>query len=137
DADARDKVVSNGREMLGRELSADTGLWGRIGDRFAKERATLELLFARDPERDAGHDLEPGFDLLARRDAAMAEIAVELGQRDAAGELTRAIAQFAWSLVHMHANRLLHASQRAQELVLYDFLRRLHASRRARAKGGK
>jgi hypothetical protein len=32
----------------------------------------------------------------------------------------------------MHANRLLHASQRAQELVLYDFLRRLHASKRAR-----
>jgi hypothetical protein len=32
----------------------------------------------------------------------------------------------------MHANRMLHASQRAQEMILDDFLRRLHAARRAR-----
>ena len=55
-------------------------------------------------------------------------------RRDAANELTPNLADFAWSLVHMHANRLLHASQRAQEMVLYDFLRRLHQSRKARAK---
>ncbi len=134
DADARDRVVSQGRDMLGREMSADTGLWGRIGDRFTKERAMLDLLFARDPARDAESDLAPGFELLATRDAHIRALAVELRKRDAAGELAPPIAQFAWSLVHMHANRLLHASQRAQELVLYDFLRRLHASRRARAK---
>jgi hypothetical protein len=34
----------------------------------------------------------------------------------------------------MHMNRLLHASHRAQELVLYDFLRRWHESRRARRR---
>jgi hypothetical protein len=34
----------------------------------------------------------------------------------------------------MHANRMLHASARAQEMVLYDFLRRLHAAKRARGK---
>jgi hypothetical protein len=33
----------------------------------------------------------------------------------------------------MHVNRLLHAGQRAQELVLYDFLCRCYAARRARA----
>src|SRR5262249_10360716 len=54
DADARDKIVSNGRDALGREMLADTGLWGRIGDRFAKERPKLDVLFARDPARDAG-----------------------------------------------------------------------------------
>ena len=136
DADARDKVVSNGRDMLGREMSADAGFYSRIGDRFTKERSKLDVLFARDPARDTGHDLEPGFVLLAKRDAAIAEIATELRRRDAAGELKPPLAEFAWSLVHMHANRILHASQRAQELVLYDVLRRLHASRRARAKGG-
>jgi thiopeptide-type bacteriocin biosynthesis protein len=128
----RTKVVGDGRDMLGREMNVDTRLWGRIGDRFAKERASLELMVARDPARDAGHDLEPGFELLARRDEHVRGIATELGRRDAAGELVPPLADFAWSLAHMHANRMLHASQRAQELVLYDFLRRLYAARRAR-----
>ena len=128
----RAKAFGDGREMLGREMRADTAFWGRIGDRFAKERASLDVLFARDPARDADHDLEPGFQLLAARDAHVRELAVELRRRDDAGELAPRLEGFAWSLGHMHANRLLHASQRAQELVLYDFLRRLHASRRAR-----
>jgi hypothetical protein len=78
---------------------------------------------ARDPARDADHDLAPGFELLAKRDAAVR--ALDLSHL--------AVADVAWSLVHMHANRLLHASHRAQELVLYDFLRRFYVSRRARA----
>jgi hypothetical protein len=32
----------------------------------------------------------------------------------------------------MHANRMLRAAARAQELVLYDFLHRLYESRAAR-----
>ena len=35
----------------------------------------------------------------------------------------------------MHANRLLRSEQRAQELVLYDFLARLYDSEVARARG--
>ncbi len=132
--DERAAVVTMGRDMIGREHHADAAFWGRIGERFTQERASLDLLFARDPARDAGHDLEPGFELLAQRDAAIRELAVELRRRDAVGELTPTLADMAWSLVHMHANRLLHASQRAQEMVLYDFLRRLHQSRKARAK---
>jgi hypothetical protein len=38
-----------------------------------------------------------------------------------------------WSLVHMSCNRLLHASARAQELVIYELLRRWHGRQRARA----
>ena len=133
-ADERAACVTMGRDTIGREHNADAAFWGRIGERFLKERPSLDLLFARDPARDAGHDLEPGFELLAKRDAVIAELAVELRRRDAAGELTPKLGDFAWSLVHMHANRLLHASQRAQEMVLYDFLRRLHQSRKARSK---
>ena len=125
DAAAREKVVSDGREMLGREMRADTPLWSRIGDRFAKERASLDAMFTPSAA-DAEHDLEPGLTLLAARDVHVRGIAEELRRRDVA------IPELAWSVVHMHANRLLHASQRAQELVLYDFLRRLHASKRSR-----
>jgi thiopeptide-type bacteriocin biosynthesis protein len=134
DADTRAKVCADGKEMIGRELRADTFMWTKIGDKYTKERADLETMFDRDPVRDAAHDYQPGFEILARRDAVIAEIGAELQRRDAAGELVPKLGEIAWSLVHMHANRLLHASQRAQEMVLYDFVRRLHAAKKARSK---
>jgi hypothetical protein len=48
------------------------------------------------------------------------------------GRLARPLADLAASFLHMHANRLLRSAQRAQELVLYDFLARLYESRAAR-----
>jgi thiopeptide-type bacteriocin biosynthesis protein len=132
DPDARLDVCSQAREMLGKEHHATSHLWSKIGDRFQRERPELDIIFARDRDRDATHDLEPGFAILAARDAELAPIAAELRARDAAGELSPSLKQIAWSLVHMHANRILHASHRAQELVLYDFVRRLHAARKAR-----
>ena len=45
------------------------------------------------------------------------------------------LAELAPSYLHMHANRLLRSAQRAQELVLYDFLARLEESRAARSAG--
>ncbi|MCE9575347.1 MAG: lantibiotic dehydratase, partial [Deltaproteobacteria bacterium] len=134
DDDARARVLSSGREMLGNEFHADTPFWTRVGDRFAKERPALDAVFARDPAIDAEHDLEPGFTLLAERDRLIAPIGAELRDRDAAGRLAPKLDDLAWSLIHMHANRLLHASQRAQEMLVYDFARRLHAGRKARAK---
>ncbi len=128
DLTAREQVVADGKEMLGREMGAHTALWKRIGDRFVQERAALDHLFERDAARDDAHDFSPGFALLAARDEVLAPVYAALGDH--------APATFAWSLLHMHANRLLHASQRAQELVLNDFLRRLYASKRARAKAG-
>jgi hypothetical protein len=41
------------------------------------------------------------------------------------------------SLIHMHANRLLRSAQRAQELVLYDFLYRIYESELVRARKGR
>ncbi|HTJ43755.1 MAG TPA: lantibiotic dehydratase [Kofleriaceae bacterium] len=134
DADARAKVASNGRDMLGNEFNANADFWARVGDRFTKERASLETVFARDPAKDAEHDLEPGFALIAARDEQLRALGDELRARDQRGELAPKLADLAWSLCHMHANRLLHASQRAQEMLLYDFVRRLHAARKARAK---
>ncbi|HEY1557940.1 MAG TPA: lantibiotic dehydratase [Kofleriaceae bacterium] len=126
--DARAKVFTDGRESLGAEHRADIVLWKQVGERFVKERAALDVVLARDPARDAGHDLEPGFELLAHRDDHLRELGAELARREAP------LAAMAWSLVHMHANRLLHASQRAQELVLNDFLRRYYAAKRARSR---
>ncbi len=129
---ARGAAATTARDSMGSEHAADPAFWGRVGERFNRERADLELVFARDPARDADHALAPGFEILAARDLAMAADAAELRARDQAGELTPPVAELAWSVAHMHANRLLHASQRSQEMLLWDFLRRLHATRRAR-----
>jgi lantibiotic biosynthesis protein len=38
----------------------------------------------------------------------------------------------AMSVAHMHVNRMLRSAQRAQELVLYEFLDRIYCSAAAR-----
>lgn len=74
-----------------------------------------------------------------RHVAGEGETTSELGYQaalralDAAGGMRPPLAEIAWSLVHMTCNRLLHASARAQELVIYDLLKRHHARRRALA----
>jgi class I lanthipeptide synthase len=126
DEDTRVGIIQRARDSLGAEHGADAGFWRQLGERFTRERADLDVVFARDPAGDADHDLAPGFELLAERDRRIAPVAATLRERGVAPS------EVAWSLCHMHANRLLHASQRTQEMVLYDVLRRLHASRRAR-----
>jgi thiopeptide-type bacteriocin biosynthesis protein len=136
DAEACARIAEQSKERLGREHNANTAFWARVGDRFAKLRASLEPVVTADPERDAAHDLSPGFELLAARNAALTDIVAELRARDAAGLLRPKLEAFAWSLAHMHANRLLRASHRAHELVLYEFLRRFYASRKGRRTRG-
>lgn len=134
DPDARHRVFADARDSLGREHGVDASFYAPIGERYKRERTALEALFLPDAARDAEHDLSPGFELLSRRDERLRPIAAELRRRDELGELAPPLLDIGWSLVHMHVNRLLHASQRAQELVLYDLLRRLHEARRAREK---
>jgi lantibiotic biosynthesis protein len=134
DADTRYRIFADARDALGRDFRVGADFYAPIGERFKTERSALEALFVPDPARDAEHDLSPGLELLAQRDQRLAPIAHELRARDSVGELAPSLRDIAWSLVHMHVNRLLHASHRAQELVLYDLLRRLHEGRRARSR---
>ncbi|MEO8551475.1 MAG: lantibiotic dehydratase [Kofleriaceae bacterium] len=118
DADQRARVCLDGRDLLAREFNAAATVWAALGARFAQHRAELEL--------------DTVIPALARRDAALAPICRELQHRDQAGELAPSLADQTWSLTHMHVNRLMHASQRAQEMAIYELVRRLHAARRGR-----
>ena len=101
--------------------SSSPALWSQLGRRFAAERSELERVLAA----DATHDLAPQLALLTERNTAIAPVVDELrGRADKVGIVA--------SLAHMHANRMLRSTVRTQELVLYEFLRRLHASARAR-----
>src|SRR5205814_344848 len=96
-------------------------------ERFRKDRASLTALL--DPGNDGENPLAPGLEVFDRRSAAIAPITAELRALDQAGRLTAPVSDLASSYLHMHANRLLRSSQRAQEMVLYDFLARLYQSR--------
>ncbi len=100
----------------------------QLGAQFRRERSPLEALWAANPADDS-YWLAPGLNEFRARSAALRPIVVELRERERTGELTVSIEELAASFLHMHANRMLRSAHSAQELVLYDFLRRIYESR--------
>jgi thiopeptide-type bacteriocin biosynthesis protein len=140
---ARAGVFGNARDMLDREHRTGTDFHKQLGERFRGRKADIErvlTLTAADASAavtaDTDDPMAHAVATLVRRSERSQAFVAELRARDDAGALSPRIPELAWSLVHMHLNRLLHASQRSQELVLYDFLRRWHAGRRAQKKPG-
>jgi thiopeptide-type bacteriocin biosynthesis protein len=137
DADARAEVFTRARDSFDREHRTGTDFHKQLGERYRARKADIDRVMtmagSTDPE---GDPLALAVGAIDRRSLRFAAAAAELRARDEAGLLMPRLRSIGWSLVHMHLNRLLHASQRAQELVLYDFLRRYHASRKAQKPAG-
>lgn len=103
-----------------------------VGARFRQHRAALEVLFGGDG--DLPGQIANCVRALDLRSAAIAKAASQI--RAVAGTgAGQGLPELAMSFAHMHANRLLRSAQRAQELVLYEMLDRLYASRAARDAG--
>lgn len=119
------------RDSFGAEVGMDTAFQKRLGDKFRRHRAEIEaVLGAPDPDGPYG----PGLAAFARRSEAIRPLAAELAALRARGELAVSVPELAQSYIHMHANRMLAAAPRQQELVLYDLLRRHHDGVAGRAK---
>lgn len=125
-------IVHECRQRFGAEFHAEGPLRHQLGDKFRRERVALEALL--DPAHDANSELAPGLELLRGRSLRLGPIAAALQASERDGRLRLPVAVLAASFLHMHANRLLRAAARAQELVLYDLLDRLYEGRMARAK---
>ncbi len=132
DLEGKRALLERTRHELARELRSDERVKRGLGDRFRKESRSLEPLLG--PERDEESPLSPGLAVLRGRSDRLAPLIRELKDREQAGRLSQTLAAIAASCVHMHANRLLRSAHRSQELVLYDFLARLYASRAIRAQ---
>ena len=114
------------RRSFGTEFRVDGTVAGQLGRRYRTERPALEELLAAAAAADgdgADHALAPGLAILAQRSEAVAPIAAELKARGLP------VGALVASYAHMHANRLLRAAHRAQELVLHDLLHRLYQAR--------
>jgi thiopeptide-type bacteriocin biosynthesis protein len=128
DLAARTGVLRTVRASFGAEHHVDVEVERQLGAKFRAERAALQLLLAAPDGTD--HPLDAGFEVLAKRSHAIAPHVRAL----ASAPLAISMPELAASLLHMHANRMLRAEHRAQELVLYDFLLRLYESEAARAR---
>jgi thiopeptide-type bacteriocin biosynthesis protein len=134
DPDTRPAVIRRARDAFAAEFRADAEFSHQLGTKFRPERAGLVALLDPTPETDT--PLAFGLEVLRRRSQRLAPVLAELKACARAGRLTVPLPELAVSFLHMHANRLLRSAHRAQELVLYDFLARLDASRAARAPRG-
>jgi thiopeptide-type bacteriocin biosynthesis protein len=123
-------VARRAREGFGREFGIDGNFRGQMSRRYRAERARLEALL--DSAHEAPAPLAAGLEALRRRSLRLAPVAAELRELDQVGRLSATISDIAMSYAHMHANRLLRSAQRAQELVLYEFLERAYSSHAAR-----
>ena len=129
EAAARERVFARGKESLAAEHHAGAPLQKAIGERWRTHEARLTELLAPGRATHPDEPLAAGLAALDRRDLAVRRL-----HEDDRGRMIATMTEgSAWSLVHMSCNRLLHASARAQELVIYDLLRRWHGRQRARA----
>jgi thiopeptide-type bacteriocin biosynthesis protein len=130
DLTAKLQLVKQGRAGFLKEFNANDQLHAQLSERYRTERKSLEqLLELRVGET---HALAPGRAILAQRSRQLAPSVAALKAAERAGQLTQPLAELALSYLHMHVNRLLRSSQRAQEMVLYDLLTRLYSARLAR-----
>jgi thiopeptide-type bacteriocin biosynthesis protein len=132
--DARVALLTNLRQSFAAEHRVAGHFEKQLGAKFRKARPELESLL-KDRVEDAPESLRVGFAALAERSAKQAPIGAALALLGKENRLTAPLPSIAASLLHVHANRLLRADQRAHELVLYDFLARLYDSEVARGRG--
>jgi thiopeptide-type bacteriocin biosynthesis protein len=132
DLEAKHAIVERSRRAFAAEHRTDVDLARALGARYRTESRSLGLLL--DPAHDAQHPLAPCLQILARRSSRLAPVVEALRAAEKAHRLSVPIAELASSYLHMHANRVLHAAARPQELVLYDFLSRLYESRIVRSR---
>ncbi len=141
DLPARFALLESTRAGFAAEHRVAGELEKQLGAKFRKERGAIAALLRASPlapeglpDQDLLAPLDAGLEALAARSARIAAPAGSLDARARAGALGTPLASIAASLLHMHANRLLRSEQRAQELVLYDFLLRLYDSELARLR---
>jgi thiopeptide-type bacteriocin biosynthesis protein len=133
DLEQRREVLRQVRASFAAEFKADVNLRRQLGNLYRKECKILERLLNVE-SAGQGSTLTTGLAVIRQRSLRWAPVIAALKEAEAAGRLSLPLTALAKSVLHMHANRLLRSAQRAQEMVLYDFLARVYESRTARER---
>jgi thiopeptide-type bacteriocin biosynthesis protein len=125
----RERLVQILLESYRREFGAAAPLRKKIGADYRSRAERLRSLLwpgASQPGQTEQH----AFAALQRRSAELVPLAARL-RAEGALQVGTSYLSVVSSLAHMHAVRMLGINVRSYELVLYDYLRRQYATRRA------
>ena len=136
--DEQRRLATDSCAGYGAEFDVDGRFRQAVSNRFRQERAGLDHLLAatRGDEQPSSPEWAAVCAAFERRSERIGPLAADLRSLAAVGRLSVTLEELAAGLAHMHVNRLLRAAPRAQELVIYEFLGRLWASRAARNPAG-
>jgi lantibiotic biosynthesis protein len=126
--DEKRAIARRARAGYGHEFGVDRAFQREVSRRYRDERAGLEALLGPNPPAA----LRPSVAALGERSAAIRPRVAALRALAGDGRLLMSLSDVAMSVAHMHVNRMLRSAQRAQELVLYEFLDRIYCSAAAR-----
>ena len=126
----RHRVVSKARDAFRREFDVGGITSDQLARRFREERAGLEALVAGRPQ---GALIAVG-QVFDDRSALTVDVVRALRKCAEKKELECSMDELLLSLLHMHANRTLAVSARAQEFVIHEFLSRTYRSLAARSR---
>jgi thiopeptide-type bacteriocin biosynthesis protein len=130
---AREAFASRVAEALMADMPFGPDPERSFGERFRALRSELTPLVA-DPTEEGSAWLSSARKIIAERSSAVKEYRDLCLRLDEEGALTTSASDILGSLIHMGVNRLMRAAPRAVELVIYDLLRRVYRSQRARRK---
>lgn len=130
--DEKATVAQRVRDAFGAEFHVDKAFEEQLSQRYRRESKVLEALLRASPQAES--PWQPGLAAFHRRGERLRPVAERLRLAEREGHLTLPVQRLVDSYLHMHVNRMLPSDQRAQELILYDFLARLYRSQQARMK---
>ncbi|HVE85319.1 MAG TPA: lantibiotic dehydratase [Myxococcales bacterium] len=119
------------RAALSSGVPRDMAMERQLAARYRKDREEIDALVGPGALEIAG--LEDAAKILRRRSRLIARHVKKLRALEREGGLVSPFAGVVSSLLHMHANRMFHAFQPYQEMVLHDFIARAEESALARA----
>jgi thiopeptide-type bacteriocin biosynthesis protein len=125
-------LMQDAVEGYAREFRVDKDLHHTLSKKARSTARVVEGLLGRGPLADAPLATR-GRHIFARRSERLRGILHELEVLRARGELSKDLNSFILSYIHMHANRVFDVAPRAQEFVVYEFLRRAYQAALARA----
>ena len=114
------------RQGLGQEYKEDSALRIQLGGKYRNERSSIEAIMDESSYNSA--PLRTCLAALRKRSERAVRTLQQFMDHGYDRTLRCSLKQLVANVVHMHVNRLLQSSQRFQEYILYDFLRRFFIS---------
>ena len=121
--DQRRQMFRRAADALFHDLGWDETVRRQMGERYRSARSAIERLVTI-----ADDHLAPAHEIFRARGVVVHDAVTRLRGLAERNELTGSLEEMALSILHMHVNRILPSMQRAQELMLCEFLARAHQS---------